>query len=206
MRRLIAVTAFLRLLMASSAIALGSPGGASAEELSIDVVGTGAAENPPATSSGTARARFTFNTDTNVLTYAVTVNGISDTQVTAAHIHRGAGGTNGPVVYPLSTEPFAIASGSITLTAEDVADLSAGNFYLNVHSQANPGGFARAQIVFPGLNDSNTGGGSTVTPPNTGDAGLADTESKTSWIAILGLVGLVVGAGTAVRMTAVSQN
>ncbi len=193
MRRLLPLLAVLSLLVASSSLSLAGPGVARAATLSIDVVGTGAEQNPAVSSAGSAIARFTFDTDTKELTYAVTVSGISQTQVTAAHIHRAGAGTNGPVAYPLSTGPFAITSGSIALTSEDVADLSAGNFYLNVHSLTNPGGFARAQIVFPGLEWTDASG-STVTPPSTGDAGLADKTTSTAWLALSGLVALGLGA------------
>jgi hypothetical protein len=67
--------------------------------------------------------------------------------VTAAHIHRGAVGVAGPVVYPLATSSFTTLQGQVTLTAADVADLMAGNLYINVHSQTNPDGFARGQLL-----------------------------------------------------------
>ena len=73
---------------------------------------------------------------------AVTISGIAQGEVTAAHIHRGPVGVNGPIVYNLSTVGFTQVAGSITLTAADVADLKAGNFYVNAHSLTNPGGFA----------------------------------------------------------------
>lgn len=106
----------------------------------------GAQENPPVTSAGSGFARFTFDDATKVLTYSVTISGIPAGEVTAAHIHRGAVGVNGPIVYNLSTVGFTTVSGSITLTDADVADLKAGNFYVNAHSTTNPGGFARGQI------------------------------------------------------------
>ncbi len=64
---------------------------------------------------------------------------------TAAHIHRGAVGENGPVVFGLSAE----AEGSKTWfpTPDDVSDLVAGRLYVNVHTEAFPGGFARGQII-----------------------------------------------------------
>jgi hypothetical protein len=66
--------------------------------------------------------------------------------VTAAHIHRGAVGVNGPIVHFLSATGFTQVSGSITLSEADVADLRAGLFYANVHSVTHPGGFARGQM------------------------------------------------------------
>jgi len=181
-----------------AAVSVLSPA-AQAETLTIDLTATGAEENPPVTGAGGAFVRLTFDTDTNVLTYAVTVNGLSQTQVTAAHIHIGATGTNGPVVYPLSEVPFSQVAGSLTLTAEDVANLAAGDLYFNVHSLTNPSGFARAQIVFPGLTaeaDSSDEAGP-VTPPSTGDGGLADSGAGASWTALAALSLLGVAGGLA---------
>jgi LPXTG-motif cell wall-anchored protein len=188
MRLLLAVAAVAGL---AGAVAAFTPA-VQAATLTIDVVATGAEENPAVTGPGTAMARLTFDTDTNVLTYAVTVSGVSQTQVTAAHIHLGGDGTNGPVVYPLSLVPFTQVAGSINLTDEDVANLAAGDFYLNVHSLTNPGGFARAQIIFPGLTAEAAPG--PVTPPSTGDAGLATASASTAWLAIAGFA-VLTGAG-----------
>jgi hypothetical protein len=119
---------------------------AQAAPITIDVPMLGANENPPVNSPGSGFARFTFDETTKVLTYAVTISGIPAGEVTAAHIHRGAVGVNGPIVYNLSTVGFTQVSGQITLTDADVADLKAGNFYVNAHSLTNPAGFARGQI------------------------------------------------------------
>jgi hypothetical protein len=119
---------------------------ADAAVTTIEVQAVGANENPAVTGPGSAFARFTFDDVTKELTYAVTVSGISADQVTASHIHRGAAGVNGPIVYFLSATGFTQVAGKITLNDADVADLKAGNFYVNVHSIANPGGFARGQL------------------------------------------------------------
>ena len=187
--------------MALSVSLLG--GGASpvhAVPVSFDVNATGAAENPPVTGPGSAFGRFTFDKDTKQLTYFVRVNGLSSNQVTAAHIHRGAVGVNGPIVYPLATEAFAQVSGTITLTDADIADLEAGRFYLNVHSVDNPGGFARGQMILPGAAPAPavtaTATPGAVTPPSTGDAGLA-APSSGSLLALAGIA-LATGAGALV--------
>jgi len=68
---------------------------------------------------------------------------------TAAHIHEGARGKNGPVIIPLTK------SGSDTWTVPAGAKLSdaqydaykAGNLYVNVHSEANKGGEVRGQLA-----------------------------------------------------------
>jgi CHRD domain len=68
---------------------------------------------------------------------------------TAAHIHRGKVGQNGPVILPL------IKTGENTWAVPDRgflsdSDLSAyqnGELYVNVHSANNPNGEVRGQLV-----------------------------------------------------------
>jgi hypothetical protein len=160
----------------------------------VDVTAVGAQENPPVSGPGYARARFSFDSDTKRLTYQVTVNGISEGFVTAAHIHRGATGVNGPIVHNLSLVPFTQIAGVVTLSDADVRDLEAGNFYLNVHSTTNPSGFARGQIILP-----KAAAPAPITPPSTGDGGLLDSGAMAP-VLFLALIGtLSAGSLIAVR-------
>ena len=171
---------------------------AEAAVITVNVTAVGAQENPPVSGPGYAITRFTFNTDTKRLDYVVTVNGVSESFVTAAHIHRGATGVNGPIVHALSLVPFTQIAGSITLSDADVRDLEAGNFYVNVHSSTNPGGFARGQIILPKA-AAPVAPAPTVRPPSTGDAGLIDsgTMAPVLFIALVGALG--AGSLVAVR-------
>src|SRR5688572_7397412 len=63
----------------------------------IDVGLSGLQAVPAVVGPGSGFARLTFDDVTNRLTFAVTVSGLSPDQVTAAHIHRGALGVNGPI-------------------------------------------------------------------------------------------------------------
>ena len=79
---------------------------------------------------------------------AVTLS-VVDMTPTAAHIHEGAAGTNGPVIVPLrkiSENAFVAADGA-RLTEAQYASYKAGNLYVNVHSARFPGGEVRAQIA-----------------------------------------------------------
>jgi hypothetical protein len=202
MRAILAITAVLGLVLAGAGFRPGTETPvAEAAIYVLNVTMVGQQESPPVSSDGHATAHFTFNDATRVLTYSVWVQGISPGLVTAAHIHRGAAGVNGPIVYTLSATAFSSVSGSITLTPEDVADLTAGRFYANVHSVANPGGFARAQMLLPAgaapaplPTTAPTTPTTPITPPSTGDGGLA-TSAQTSLLALAGLV-LATSAGT----------
>lgn len=62
------------------------------------------------------------------------------------HIHIGEVGVNGPVVFGFES-PASPIDVVWELTEDDVADLLAGNLYVNIHSPANPGGDIRGQIA-----------------------------------------------------------
>ena len=68
---------------------------------------------------------------------------------TAAHIHRGAAGVNGPVVVPF-TAPGADGNSSGCATADPaLIDELIGNpagFYVNVHTKEHPAGAIRSQL------------------------------------------------------------
>jgi hypothetical protein len=177
-----AVMAIAALALVSLA-SLGAVGtrDAHAATWTIEGFATGAEEVPAVNTPGRAFVRFVFNDVTNTLTYAVTQSGFSADQVTAAHIHRGARGVNGPVVHNLSLVGFVQVAGTINLSAADVADLRAGNYYFNIHSSANPGGYARMQLMLPAAAMGPTPGGAItrpagpampVSPPRTGSGGF----------------------------------
>lgn len=190
----------------------GAPGAVNAATVSFAVQASGANEVPAVSSGGAANAQFHFDDETNELRYSVAIVGLSASEVTAAHIHRGAAGENGPIAYPLAEEGFVQIAGSVTLSDEDVALLMAGELYLNVHSEDFPGGFARGQLILPEVAASDdseeagptaepegteeVAGTSDVTPPSTGDAGLAESGG-TGWVAAAVLLTLIGGGSTA---------
>ena len=116
---------------------------------------SGAEENPPVTTSATGT--FQFRLDGQTLSWRLQVNGNGET-LTAAHLHMGARGANGPVVVPLFTGNTANADVAGQVTAGSLAGplagnlqgfldaLKAGTLYANVHSVSQPGGVVRAQL------------------------------------------------------------
>lgn len=75
----------------------------------------------------------------------ITVTGMS---ATAAHIHHGKAGANGPVIVPFtkSGENSFVAPDGAKLTEAQCAAYKAGDTYVNVHSDKNKGGEVRAQL------------------------------------------------------------
>lgn len=107
----------------------------------------GASETPANASAATGTATFTYNPTTYMLSGTVSYNGITPS---AAHIHKGAVGVAGAVIFPLGsamlTSPISFTS-SVALTDAQQADLMANLYYVNFHSTAFPGGEIRGQLM-----------------------------------------------------------
>ena len=106
----------------------------------------GSEEVPAVTSAGVGPAEIKYDTATKKLTWKVTFSGLSG-PATAAHFHGLADqGKSAGVVVPIAgiTSPM---EGSATLTDAQAAELAAGKWYINVHTDANKGGEIRSQVV-----------------------------------------------------------
>ncbi len=127
--------------LAIAVILAAGPGLAETLKFKADLKGT--SEVPPNDSAGTGSGDITVDTATKKLTYTVTSSGLSG-NATAAHFHgpAAAGANAGPVV-DISA---AIASGSADITDQHLADLQAGNWYLNIHTAKFPDGEIRGQL------------------------------------------------------------
>ncbi|MBL8899901.1 MAG: CHRD domain-containing protein [Planctomycetes bacterium] len=121
-------------------------GGASAQSRYISYNMNGAQEVPPNSSTATGSGSLIFDASTNTLSVSVTTTGVVG--AVAAHVHRGAFGVNGPVVFGLTGGPDNW-TGSGVLSAADVANLRSEGLYVNVHSGTFPGGEIRGQIILP---------------------------------------------------------
>ena len=135
-------------------------------------------ENPPVVgrdASGKAGIEIRFEQGgatgaTAAATKAIVMVNITATTaqnevVSAAHIHRGARGTNGPVVVdfnlttPVNTVAGQMATVATQFEVTDAAVLAIlsevvndpGAFYVNVHTQSNAGGHIRGQLTESGL-------------------------------------------------------
>jgi hypothetical protein len=105
---------------------------------------SGSQEVPPVTTSATGSGTITVAADQSI-SGSVKTTGI---KATAAHIHLGAPGANGPVIVPLTKDGedgWTVGPGAKLQDAHYQA-FKDGNLYVNVHSAANPNGEIRGQI------------------------------------------------------------
>lgn len=106
---------------------------------------SGANEVPANTSTATGAATLTYNKDTNAFMINVTHDIATPTM---GHIHMGVKGENGAVVFPFGeslTSPIMYTSPE--LTAEQITALNDGKFYVNIHTEAFPGGEIRGNLM-----------------------------------------------------------
>ena len=104
----------------------------------------GSHEVPAVTTSASGSGTVSVSSD-RAVTARITVSGMAPT---AAHIHQGAPGSNGPVIVPFVKEGdnTFVAPAGAKMTEEQYRAYKAGNTYVNVHSAKNPSGEIRAQL------------------------------------------------------------
>jgi hypothetical protein len=133
------------LAVAGSAALLGSCASIKAQQSGQQLLLYGSSEVPAVTTSAYGTGTVNIMADRRVV---ATVNAIYMT-ATAAHIHEGPAGSNGPVIVPFTkiSDNVFVAPDGAQLTDAQYASYKAGNLYVNVHSAKNPGGEVRAQIA-----------------------------------------------------------
>ncbi|WP_316230479.1 CHRD domain-containing protein [Bradyrhizobium sp. SZCCHNR1051] len=103
-------------------------------------------EVPPNASAASGVAEASFDTATKTLSWKVTFSGLSGPPI-GAHFHGPSEpGKNAGIVLPFKS-PEPPITGSAVITDAQAADLLAGKWYANVHTQANPGGEIRGQMT-----------------------------------------------------------
>jgi CHRD domain len=104
-------------------------------------------EVPPNQSKGSGSLDATYDTASKQLTYNATYSGLTG-PATMAHFHGPADpGKNAPIVVPVQGSAASPIKGTATLTDAQAADLMAGKWYFNVHTDANKGGEIRGQVT-----------------------------------------------------------
>jgi hypothetical protein len=136
---------FLAGALALGLVACGGDGGGSQIVAAYTARLSGDQEVPPTVTGATGTGGLTLETPSNVVSGSITIEGMT---ATAAHIHVGDVGVNGPIIVTLTqTSPgvWAVPPGT-SLTEAQVALLNAGGLYFNAHSTALPNGEIRGQI------------------------------------------------------------
>jgi hypothetical protein len=119
---------------------------------SFKVALSGAEQVPAVETPGKGTADLTYDPATRMLTWSISYDGLS-APATMAHFHGpAAAGKNGPVTLWLSKQgspPESPIKGEATLTPEQAAQFTAGEWYVNVHTGSHPGGEIRGQVMPP---------------------------------------------------------
>jgi hypothetical protein len=132
---------------AAAALLVLAGGAASAASLHFTASLKGSDETPPNATTGTGSVDATLDTSSKAFSYTVTYSGLTGPAV-AAHFHKGAPGVSGPPVLPVPKSALSSPmKGQATLTDDQVKDLTAGQWYFNIHTAANPGGEVRGQVT-----------------------------------------------------------
>lgn len=110
----------------------------------------GAQETPPNGSAGTGYGSVILSDDQTTITVNLGFAGLGS-NANEAHIHNGAPGVPGPIIFPLAGVPIAtggtFSQQTFLITPGQVTDLQNGLFYFNIHSDVLPGGEIRGQIL-----------------------------------------------------------
>jgi hypothetical protein len=142
-------------------VLLGVPGQVRADSYFF-VSMSGAGEVPPNDVPGYGEALVILNDALDTITVSIYFDDLTGPAI-AAHIHIGPADGNGPVVLPFANFP-ADTDGhyEADLTADDINQDSGytfddlvqalfnGNTYMNIHTDAYPGGEIRGQIGYVG--------------------------------------------------------
>lgn len=107
---------------------------------------SGSEEVPPVTTDANGVAAFKLNSTKDSLCINIAVTGLSG-PITGIHVHEAAAGMNGGVAWNLTPyiDGTRIAT-SVAINSEELSKLMMGWYYVNVHTDANPGGEIRGQL------------------------------------------------------------
>jgi hypothetical protein len=118
----------------------------------VELSGEQEAPDPVETeASGSA----TVTLDGNTLTIEGSFEGLESDLISIAgspaHVHEAPPGQNGPIVFNLDVSSDDNRSGTLSATQElseaQLEVFNAGNYYINIHTEDNPGGELRGQLV-----------------------------------------------------------
>ena len=167
MKRLSALVVPLVFIAAACSSSSTSPTSSTPSKPTFTATLSPANEVPPISNSeasGTGNVTITFDTTSSngnltaaPVTFVANLSGFpTTTVVTLGHIHKAPAGVSGAVVISanVTSTPLPTGSGSLVLSnsAPDLAVVqdilnNPSQYYFNLHSNANPGGFVRGQLT-----------------------------------------------------------
>lgn len=142
------------LLGAAMSLAL-APAALAAETFTTELSGENAV--PPIEVDATGEATVTISDDEQSVSWDITYSDLTGPPA-AGHIHHGAADENGPVMIPFDSVTETGTSGTFAASAyqggeglpEDwdgvLEAIRSGNSYVNIHTEAYPGGEIRGQL------------------------------------------------------------
>ena len=143
--------------------------------------------NSAATGSGT----LILNRETGALSGSISYTGLS-TPVSNAHIHTGLAGIAGGTVVTLdfATIPDVSVPAATILTSAQMTALLNADYYINVHTQANPKGELRGQILPANFQVIRTllNGANVTTPTGSLNTGIGFLTINTATLSVRGNV------------------
>ncbi|HEX4260175.1 MAG TPA: CHRD domain-containing protein [Acetobacteraceae bacterium] len=115
--------------------------------ISCRAVLDGAQEVPPHAAPSTGLMIVSLNPQTRSMSFSVNYTNLSG-PATAAHFHGPAAkGQNAGVQVGLQGSLASPIQSTAVLTPAQIVQLEAGQWYFNIHTQANPGGEIRGQVI-----------------------------------------------------------
>ena len=119
-------------------------------------------ETPPVTNADVnafGNVTIVLDTTSNTANFDWSVNGVGASSIILSHIHEGPAGVAGPVrvdsgitpgtAIPIVSGGAVFSKSGISATAAQIQAIiaSPSGFYFNIHSNLNPGGVVRGQLV-----------------------------------------------------------
>jgi hypothetical protein len=132
-----------------------SAGPAAATSFDLSAMLDGAQETPPVTTDGTGTLSGTYDDVSNLLTWSGSFSDLNDV-TSDAHFHgpadvgEGPAGIQVPMTGGMNVFPLDVLAGSFsgmaTISDTQEAQLLAGLWYVNIHTDAHLGGEIRGQV------------------------------------------------------------
>ncbi len=108
----------------------------------------GDVEVPPVTTPGRGEAQVLLDTELRELRWTIRYQDLL-TPLSAAHFH-GPAATNGnaPILVPIGSklDRSGVITGKGSVNDQQIQDILAGRWYINVHTPTNPSGEIRGQL------------------------------------------------------------